>query len=225
LAVIDNAFEGSGLSTEERLERAVEEIRRLHDNGEPADLITMAANLSLDHKKLKRKVSASEFRTLMSQPDTFVPGGEKLPDGVTESLNQAFYGRSVSQLIVLDVARLMTRSDKPTKEQLEQVFRRLREVKPFDETTQRAELHKIEGELKANAEAKKKQKAEGNGVRPKPTAETVILGELTRCYKTTETLDKADLKDMFKGEKRETFIKTTTNLRNRLSKALRSVEE
>jgi hypothetical protein len=225
LSVIDNAFEGSGLSVEERLERAVEEIRRLRDNQEPVDLDVMAENLSLEVKKLKRKVSASEFRTLMSQPDTFVPGGDKLPEGVMETLNHAFNGRSVSQPIVLDVARLMTRVDKPTSVMLDTVFKRVREVKPFDETTQRAELHKIEGELKAATESKKKQKAEGGTTRQKPTADALIIGELTRCWNATEALDKADLKDLFKGDKREAFVKVATNLRNRLSKALRSVEE
>lgn len=225
LAVIDNAFEGSGLSVEERLERAVEEIRRLRDNQEPVDIKVMADNLSLEFKKLKRKVSAGDFRTLMSQPDTFVPGGEKLPEGVLESLYGAFNGRSISQPIVLEAAGLMTRVEKPTSVLLEQVLKRVREVKPFDENNQRLELKKIEGELRATAEAKKKQKAEGWTGRRQPTADALLMGELSRCFKATEALDKADLKDLLKGDKRDAFKTLATNLRNRLSKALRSVEE
>lgn len=224
LSVIDNAFEGSGLSIEERLERAVEEIRRLRDNSEPVDLAVMADNLSLELKKLTRKVSASDFRTLMSQPDTFVPGGDKLPEGVMEKLNQAFNGRSISQPIVLEVAGLMTRVDKPSAAMVEDVIKKVREVKPFDETNQRIELKRIEGEQKLAAENRKKQKAEG-GTRTKPTADAVILGELNRCLTATVALDKADLKDVFKGDRREAFVKVVTNLRNRFSKALRAVEE
>lgn len=225
LSVIDNAFEGSGLSIEERLERAVEEIRRLRDNNEPVNLEEMADNLSLEIKKLKRKVSANEFRTLMGQPDTFVPGGDKLPDGVMEALFNAFNGRTVSQLIVLDAARLMTRVEKQTPAELERILKRVREVKPYDETTQRAEIHKIEGEMAAAAQERKKKKDEGVPVRTKPTADAVLLGELNRCYKASEALDKADLKDLFKGDRREAFKKVAVNLKNRLTKALRTVEE
>lgn len=226
LAVIDNAFEGSGLSVEERLERAVEEIRRLRDNSEPVNVEEMAANLLLKVPELKRKVSASDFRTLISQPDTFVVSGDKIPEVVLDPLNRCYHGRSLSQSTVLKIARLMSRSDKPTGKMVDEVIRRVRDVKPFDEANQEAELNRIEGELKLASETKRKLRDEGKTARTKPTADTVLMGEINRCFKSTEALDKADLKDMYKAkDRKDAFVKVAIALRNRLTKAIKSLEE
>lgn len=218
LSIVDNNFEGKGLSLEERLELAAAEVRAQKEQNIIPDLVRLAARLDMPLDKLEAKILVSEFRILMTQPGTQVFGGEKIPDSaIKELLRVKTLNRPVQIAIAQVLARLKEASGRMTTDILQKV-----KAAPKSEAEQLARITEIEAEWREKLE---KRKAESGKKRTRSfTTDVLILADLTRLLNTTKPLESGNVLDLFQGERREQFLALAKQTRERLLKAIKTLE-
>ncbi len=222
LSIVNNSSNVGGLSVEERVERAAEEVRRLEGVGTPADIEQMAVRLDIPADKLLRKVAVGRFRAVMTQPDTFVAGSDKMSDTVVDVLARGL--KTVNEPILIEAARCLARFKDATGKMAEEMLREVKKVTPKTEASQRAKIAEIEQELRQKVEL---SKADGKtkAKREASTAAGLLLTNMTRLSNSAKVFDTANLLDLFQAEQRDEFLAIANTLLDQFRKAVKVIKE